>query len=364
MVYSGVCVCVCARASLQKYPVCRARALARYDNRTDLPRQLQWDHPPQRSGHAAVYNEDYGVMMVYGGRGPKREEPSRDSTTFEFDVKWDFWQFSVHNCINNCSNHGFCAYGFCTCEDGYYGYDCSNTSCPGDYCYYDEYTHEQVCQHCCSAGYNHTDEDVYVDNADVRKLPCSADEPGRSQGICDGFGTCQCAPPFLGDDCSAKDCLHDCSFNGYCSVEYPVSRCVCNPTYFGEYCEKIECLNNCSYPNGVCNYTEGQCYCNYLYNPYNNEARWATSWDNPEVRWEGEDCSYATAYAAAARSAALQGANGGALALSLLAAAALITGAGRPGGGDGGDDDDDDEETEEGEEEEEEESGPNRRRKI
>ena len=27
----------------------------RHDNRTDLPHALQWDHPPQRSGHAAVY---------------------------------------------------------------------------------------------------------------------------------------------------------------------------------------------------------------------------------------------------------------------------------------------------------------------
>ena len=59
---------------------------------------------------------------------------------------------------------------YCTCEDGYYGYDCSNTSCPGDYCWYHEYSHEQVCQHCCSAGYNHTDDDVYIDNADSNKV--------------------------------------------------------------------------------------------------------------------------------------------------------------------------------------------------
>jgi len=142
----------------------------RHDNRSDLPLELQWDHPPQRSGHAAVFNQDYGLMMVYGGRGPAREEKARDDKTFDFLVKYDFWQFSVDNCANNCSNHGFCAYGFCTCEDGYYGYDCSNTSCPGDYCYYDEFTHEQVCQHCCSAGYNHTDDDVYVDNADSYKV--------------------------------------------------------------------------------------------------------------------------------------------------------------------------------------------------
>lgn len=113
-----------------------------------------------------------------------------------------------------------------------------------------------MCQHCCSAGYNHTDDDVYVDRTDSRKVPCSNEEPGLSHGICDGFGTCQCAPPFLGLDCSIKDCKDNCNYNGYCSVEYPVSRCVCNPTYFGESCEFIECINNCSYPNGLCNYTE------------------------------------------------------------------------------------------------------------
>jgi hypothetical protein len=58
----------------------------RYDNRSDLPATLQWDHPSQRSGHTAVYNEDYGLMMVYGGRGPAREEPFRVTTTFEFKV--------------------------------------------------------------------------------------------------------------------------------------------------------------------------------------------------------------------------------------------------------------------------------------
>lgn len=90
---------------------------------------------------------------------------------------------------------------------------------------------------------------LFLSFAKNLKVPCSRDEPGYSHGICDGFGTCQCAPPFLGDDCSVKDCLHDCSYNGYCSVEYPVSRCVCNPSYFGEFCEQIECLNNCSYVN-------------------------------------------------------------------------------------------------------------------
>ena len=62
------------------------------------------------------------------------------------------------------------------------------------------------------------------------KLPCDVlTNTGESNGICDGFGTTQCAPPFISDDCSIKDCKNNCSFNGFCSVEYPVSRCLCQP---------------------------------------------------------------------------------------------------------------------------------------
>ena len=49
-------------------------------------------------------------------------------------------------CPSNCSFHGKCFYGTCLCDEGYYGIDCSNISCPGDYCYYDEQTLEQVCE--------------------------------------------------------------------------------------------------------------------------------------------------------------------------------------------------------------------------
>jgi hypothetical protein len=110
-------------------------------------------------------------------------------------------------------------------------------------------------------------------------------------GVCDGFGTCQCAPPFLGDDCSIKDCKHNCSFNGYCSVEYPVSRCICHPGYFGEYCQLKNCLNNCTFPNGVCNYTTGRCSCRMTYVPFNNTR--------PYYPLGGEDCSWIVAFAAA-----------------------------------------------------------------
>jgi hypothetical protein len=61
----------------------------------------------------------------------------------------------------------------------------------------------QHCKHCCHATYSHRFEDTYL--RDQRKTPCSLQHPGESHGICDGFGMCHCAPPFVGDDCSVSD---------------------------------------------------------------------------------------------------------------------------------------------------------------
>merc|ERR1712146_657264 len=90
------------------------------------------------------------------------------------------------------------------------------------------------------------DDDVYV--PDITKIPCTRGSPGEINGICNGFGTTQCAPPYVGDDCGTKDCKNNCSFNGWCSIEYPVSRCMCQPGYFGEICQYKLCLNNCPFP--------------------------------------------------------------------------------------------------------------------
>ena len=94
------------------------------------------------------------------------------------------------------------------------------------------------------------------------------DHSGENHGICDGYGSCQCAQPYIGDDCSIKDCPNDCSNHGWCSVEYPQSRCMCRRPYTGLACEFKQCLNNCSYPNGEC--VEGSCVCRPVLNPYNN----------------------------------------------------------------------------------------------
>jgi hypothetical protein len=202
-------------------------------------------------------------------------------------------------------------------------------SCPGDYCYYDNMTLIQHCTHCCHASYEHTDGELYIPNE--RKVACDAQHPGESHGICDGFGFCQCAPPFIGEDCSisacvcpcvclclcvfpcvhwpslhAEDCMNNCSGWGICSVEYPVSRCLCDGTRAGPDCSRSMdlpysfrarhaftlglfarvfaelCLNNCTYPNGQC--IDGQCICNSTLNPYNRTRYWKP--------YGGSDCSY------------------------------------------------------------------------
>ncbi len=266
---------------------CRDRA----DGRTDLPLGLQFVQPLPTFGHRAVFHKNTTEIFMYGGMSYFSDQPKSLSTSYPMYVQQEMWYYHLNHCINNCTFHGECIYGFCFCDVGYYGVDCSNSSCPGTFCYYDEITHEQICTHACQAGYNHTDDDIYVQ--DIAKVPCTLDHLGESNGICDGFGSTMCAPPFIGEDCSIKDCKSNCSFNGWCSVEYPVSRCVCQPGYFGDICQYKICLNNCSYPNGVCNTTSGMCNCNMMYSPYNNTREY--------FPWAGEDCSYLFAYEAGNR---------------------------------------------------------------
>ena len=89
--------------------------------------------------------------------------------------------------------------------------------------------HQQICHHCCHAGYSHVDDEWYVE--DKRKVPCSLDLIGEMHGICDGFGNCQCAPPFMTRDCSVRtliDCV--CAWcvcvwgGGHCRPSHHASR--------------------------------------------------------------------------------------------------------------------------------------------
>ena len=148
-----------------------------------------WTYPSSRSDHTGFFYPEDGLLLFYGGVGYGTggtyvpQDPSLEMT-HETTVLNDFWAYNINKCNNDCNNQGECRYGFCICDSGFYGLDCSNMTCPGDFCYYDEVTNEQVCNHCCYAGYTHTDEDVYV--PDTKKVFCSKEETGHSNGICDG----------------------------------------------------------------------------------------------------------------------------------------------------------------------------------
>ena len=171
-----------------------------------------WKYPSSRSGHKGIFMTNYKMGFIYGGSGYtdnviKNSISITNDKTHETHVLDDFWMISMENCINNCSNHGLCNYGYCECDEGYYGIDCSNVTCPGSICYYDD-KYEQHCNHCCfdDEGYNNDDDSddnsMYADSGSIYKVPCKIRGngifSGKSQGICDGFGSCQCASGYLG----------------------------------------------------------------------------------------------------------------------------------------------------------------------
>eukprot|EP00948_MAST-09A_sp_MAST-9A-sp1_P000942 g942.t1 len=294
---------------------CRHRFDGRQDLNPPFPNKLLWREPYGTSMHKAVFIEkpEEQFLLVYGGHGYEEDQLPLKYQTHSTTVKDKFWQFNINKCPDDCNGQGRCSYGYCFCDVGYYGLDCSNISCPGDYCRYDEVTNEQICKHCCSAPFKHhtatwndTSRDRYYPH--MRKVPCDADHVGTSNGICDGFGQCQCNPPYIGDDCSIKDCpINDnendpnwkrkCSGHGWCSVEYPVSRCICERRYRGLDCRSPMCLNNCSWPNGDC--VDGTCVCKEIIDPYNNTRQLKGKWWF--AKYEGRDCSWLVPFAAASR---------------------------------------------------------------
>lgn len=218
----------------------------RNDFRPDMPEELQvlqYSEPIHRFGHQGFFSSKYELLLLYGGVAYTQEHPDTPSKSFDFEAVDDMWQFSLNRCIKNCSNHGTCQFGRCFCEEGYYGSDCSNVTCPGDFCFYDQYTHQQVCKHCCHAVTPEAEHHVAGHVYNERKVACNHEHPGASHGICNGFGKCQCRPPFIGEDCSIRDCPDQCNGNGYCSAEYPVGRCVCDPGFGGLSCNERKCDN-------------------------------------------------------------------------------------------------------------------------
>jgi hypothetical protein len=142
----------------------------RFDTRSDLPNELQYVRPLARFSHRAVFDTRSREILMYGGMAFLDEHAPSVQDSYPIAVSQEMWFYALDQCQNNCSRHGDCLFGYCLCDVGYYGIDCSNSSCSGSFCYYD-INQQQICKHACHAGYVHTDQDVYV--ADIAKLPCS-----------------------------------------------------------------------------------------------------------------------------------------------------------------------------------------------
>ena len=83
-------------------------------------------------------------FYLYGGMSYDQERDARIDMTWPTRVSNELWYMNINHCIKDCSDHGSCYYGFCFCDVGYWGEDCSNYSCPGTACYYEELSHQQV----------------------------------------------------------------------------------------------------------------------------------------------------------------------------------------------------------------------------
>lgn len=154
----------------------------------------------------------------------------------------ELWILKFDDCNEtNCVN-GYCNYGRCICNSGYWGTNCNNAYCSSSYCYYDfDILSDQVCYHCTDHG------------------RCVS-------------GKCVCDDGWLGEECSILDCYDNCSNVtgeskvGDCIITSPISQCNCYKysKRGGDYCQIIYCLNDCS-GKGDCDYTKGVCTCDLNY---------------------------------------------------------------------------------------------------
>ncbi len=161
------------------------------------------------------------------------EEPLLQS--YLFNTLENLYLIYFNNCGNNCNENGKCHYGFCVCDENFWGDICKNKLCPKSLNFFEDDFHiKQECIYC------------------------------SGNGQCLENGKCLCDEGFTGDDCSIAECLNNCSGEQYgkCVIKKPVSQCECNQELKrgGDDCSLIFCLNNCG-DQGICNRNIGECVC-------------------------------------------------------------------------------------------------------
>merc|ERR1719473_547213 len=114
---------------------------------------------------------------------------------------WEGVTCSNYVCKGGCSGHGSCKNGYCTCQPGYTGQDCSEgvSKCPGHV--------------------NQTGAD------------CSGN------GECIG-SQCHCRTGYFGPACEVPYCPNKCSGHGQCT---PHGLCECSGMWEGVACDERPC---------------------------------------------------------------------------------------------------------------------------
>jgi hypothetical protein len=65
------------------------------------------------TGHKATFVKETNEIFLYGGSAYLREEVPSLTQTYYTIARDDMWYFNTRHCMNNCSLHGDCFFGFC-----------------------------------------------------------------------------------------------------------------------------------------------------------------------------------------------------------------------------------------------------------